>query len=77
MREDICKRPNCRIGGGLFYGCEVCWTCESFAADFSDIESSGCFWHPFTSNVYGKAMRTVIKEPGWWRCGYWSEKKDV
>lgn len=90
MREDISKRPDHRLGGGLLYGCEVCWTCQFFSVDFDDIESGGCRWHPFTPIVgacYAENLSweenhkrlfkpMVIKKPGWWRCEYWTEKEN-
>lgn len=84
MREDICRRrADYRVGGGLFYGCEVCWTCKYFPMDeiTEGFPSYGCYWHPFTpviSSDSGKPIGykpTVIENPGLWRCPYWTEKE--
>lgn len=73
------ERPDYKISGILFFGCEVCWTCRYFAMKEVVVEGTltpGCYWNPFTSNVYNKALPTVIKKPGWWRCTYWTEKDE-
>lgn len=69
------------VNGSPLRGCEVCWTCKYFPM-YEVTEgflSYGCYWHPFTPIISGKredvpkVKPTVIRDPGWWRCQYWTE----
>lgn len=68
--------------GNKLRGCEVCWTCKYFNAEFMqcwinyrylDFRSGRAYKYVIDDLVFKKP---VIENPDWRRCVYWREKID-
>jgi hypothetical protein len=70
------------LRGNKLHGCEVCWTCNLFNAEFMqcwihyrwlDFSDGRSYKYIIDDPVFKKP---IIKDPDWRRCVYWRQKID-